>query len=153
MLGPLAVYALLGSSRQLSIGPGVDHRADDGGGGGAARRRRPGPVRGARGHPGARWSALSAWLARLARLGFLADLLSKPVLVGYMAGVAVIMIAASWARSPVSRSRATSSSPQIVSFAEQFDERALADAWCWPRSCWSLLFALAMAGCPACRDR
>jgi len=28
----------------------------------------------------------------LARLGFLADLLSKPVLVGYMAGVAVIMI-------------------------------------------------------------
>ena len=27
-----------------------------------------------------------ARLARLARLGFLADLLSKPVLVGYMAG-------------------------------------------------------------------
>ena len=30
---------------------------------------------------------------RLARLGFLADLLSRPVLVGYMAGIAVIMIA------------------------------------------------------------
>ena len=29
----------------------------------------------------------------VARLGFLADLLSKPVLVGYLAGVAVIMIA------------------------------------------------------------
>ena len=33
---------------------------------------------------------LVAWIARL---GFLADLLSKPVLVGYLAGVAVIMIA------------------------------------------------------------
>jgi MFS superfamily sulfate permease-like transporter len=31
-------------------------------------------------------------VARLARLGFLADLLSKPVLVGYMAGIAVLMI-------------------------------------------------------------
>ena len=31
-------------------------------------------------------------MARLARLGFLADLLSKPVLVGYMAGIAVLMI-------------------------------------------------------------
>ena len=34
--------------------------------------------------------AVAAWLLRL---GFVADLLSKPVLVGYMAGVAVIMIA------------------------------------------------------------
>ncbi|HZM68627.1 MAG TPA: SulP family inorganic anion transporter [Nakamurella sp.] len=50
----------------------------------------------------ARYASLAAALAilvgglcllgRLARLGFLADLLSKPVLVGYMAGVAVIMI-------------------------------------------------------------
>ena len=31
----------------------------------------------------------------LARLGFLADLLSKPVLVGYMAGIAVVMIVVS----------------------------------------------------------
>ena len=49
-----------------------------------------------------RYAALAAALAllvgaiclvgRLARLGFLADLLSRPVLVGYMAGVAMIMI-------------------------------------------------------------
>jgi sulfate permease, SulP family len=32
-------------------------------------------------------------LGALARLGFLADLLSRPVLVGYLAGVAMIMIA------------------------------------------------------------
>jgi MFS superfamily sulfate permease-like transporter len=31
--------------------------------------------------------------AGLARLGFLADLLSRPVLVGYLTGVALIMIA------------------------------------------------------------
>ena len=34
--------------------------------------------------------AVVAWLVRL---GFLADLLSRPVLVGYLAGVALIMIA------------------------------------------------------------
>jgi sulfate permease, SulP family len=50
----------------------------------------------------ARYASLAATLAiltgalclcgRILRLGFLADLLSKPVLVGYMAGVALIMI-------------------------------------------------------------
>ena len=59
-----------------------------------------GPLAG--GNP-ARYAALAATLALLAgvmaaaagtlRLGFLADLLSRPVLVGYMAGVALIMIA------------------------------------------------------------
>jgi sulfate permease, SulP family len=34
--------------------------------------------------------SLAAWLLRL---GFVADLLSRPVLVGYMTGVALIMIA------------------------------------------------------------
>jgi sulfate permease, SulP family len=88
---PLVVYALLGSSRQLSIGPEsttalmtavvlMPIAASD-------------PVR---------YASVASTLAllvgglcllgRLARLGFLADLLSKPVLVGYMAGVAVIMI-------------------------------------------------------------
>lgn len=54
------------------------------------------------GDPG-RYAALAAvlalfvgtlcFLAGLVRLGFLADLLSRPVLVGYMAGVAIILIA------------------------------------------------------------
>jgi len=34
-----------------------------------------------------------AVIAGCARLGFLADLLSRPVIVGYLAGVALIMIA------------------------------------------------------------
>ena len=81
-----------GSSRQLSVGPESTTALMT-----AAVST---PI--AAGDP-ARYASLAATLAllvgaicllgRLARLGFLADLLSEPVLVGYMAGVAVIMIA------------------------------------------------------------
>ena len=39
--------------------------------------------------------AVVAWLVRL---GFVADLLSRPVLVGYLAGVSVVMISGQLAR-------------------------------------------------------
>ncbi len=91
ILGPLAVYAVLGTSRQLSIGPESTTAL--------MTAVVLAPLAGA---DPARYAALAAALAlvvgaiclvgRLARLGFLADLLSRPVLVGYMAGVAVIMI-------------------------------------------------------------
>jgi SulP family sulfate permease len=91
ILGPLAVYALLGSSRQLSVGPEST----------TALMTAVVLLPLAAGDP-VRYATLAAALAvmvglicvvgGLARLGFLADLLSKPVLVGYMAGVAVIMI-------------------------------------------------------------
>ena len=91
-IGPLAVYAVLGSSRQLSIGPEST----------TALMTAVVLMPIAAGDP-ARYGSLAVTLAllvgaicllgRLARLGFLADLLSKPVLVGYMAGVSVIMIA------------------------------------------------------------
>jgi sulfate permease, SulP family len=90
-VGPLVVYAILGSSRQLSVGPesstalmtaaavtvlvAVDqqnHAATA-----AALALAVGAV------------CLLCWLARL---GFLANLLSHPVLIGYMAGIAVLMI-------------------------------------------------------------
>jgi sulfate permease, SulP family len=87
----LLVYAVVGSSRQLSVGPESTTAL--------MTAVIVAPLAG--GDP-ARYVALSAGLAvvvgglcllaRLARLGFLADLLSKPVLVGYMAGVAVLMI-------------------------------------------------------------
>ncbi len=91
MIVTMALYALFGSSRLLSVGPEsttalltaaalAPLAAGDGG----------------------RYAGLAALLALLVggicllawlfRMGFLADLLSKPVLVGYMAGVAVIMI-------------------------------------------------------------
>ena len=87
----LLVYAVFGSSRQLSVGPEST----------TALMTAVVVAPLAAGDP-ARYAALAAALAlvvgglclvaRAARLGFLADLLSKPVLVGYMAGIAVLMI-------------------------------------------------------------
>ncbi|WP_420121193.1 SulP family inorganic anion transporter [Nakamurella sp.] len=91
IIGPLIVYPVLGSSRLLSVGPEST----------TALMTAVALMPLAAGDP-ARYAALAATLAlltggicllgRLLRLGFLADLLSRPVLVGYMAGVAVIMI-------------------------------------------------------------
>jgi sulfate permease, SulP family len=89
--GSLLVYTVLGSSRQLSVGPEST----------TALMTASAIAPLAAGDPG-RYAALAALLAvvvggvcllaRLARFGFLAELLSRPVLVGYMTGVAVIMI-------------------------------------------------------------
>ena len=91
IIGPLAIYAFVGSSRQLSVGPEST----------TALMTAVVLMPLAAGDP-VRYASLAATLAlltgaicllgRLLRLGFLADLLSKPVLIGYMAGVAVIMI-------------------------------------------------------------
>src|SRR6476469_1866475 len=90
-VGALLAYAVLGSSRQLSVGPESTTALMTAFALGGL----------ARGDP-ARYASLAAGLALLVglvcllawvgRIGFLADLFSKPVLVGYMAGVAVIMI-------------------------------------------------------------
>lgn len=92
IVGPLLVYAVLGSSRQLSVGPESTTAL--------MTAATVGSI--AAGDP-ARHAALAAALCLVVggfcilgwfgRLGFLADLLSKPVLIGYMAGIAAIMIA------------------------------------------------------------
>lgn len=91
IIGPLIVYAFLGSSRLLSVGPEST----------TALMTAVALMPLAAGNP-LRYASLAATLAlltgiicligRLLRLGFLADLLSRPVLVGYMAGVALIMM-------------------------------------------------------------
>ena len=91
VLLPMAAYAVVGSSRQLSVGPETTTAV--------MTAATVAPL--ASGDP-ARYAALAAGLALLvaavclvawvARLGFLANLLSRPVLVGYMAGIAVIML-------------------------------------------------------------
>ena len=91
-LATLAVYAVFGSSRQLSVGPESTTALMT-----AAVLT---PL--AAGDPG-RYAALAAALAVLvgviclvagiARLGLLSNLLSRPVLIGYMAGIAIVMIA------------------------------------------------------------
>ena len=87
----LPLYALLGSSRQLSVGPESTTALL------AASVVAPLAL----GDP-SRYAALAAALALIVgvlcvgawalRLGLLADLFSRPVLVGYLAGVAVIMM-------------------------------------------------------------
>ncbi|MGW3115760.1 SulP family inorganic anion transporter [Streptomyces sp. NPDC001107] len=91
ILPALALYALLGSSRLLSVGPESTTAL--------MTATVVGPLAGS--DPG-RYASLAAALAvtvgllclaaRALRLGFVADLLSRPVLIGYLAGVALIMI-------------------------------------------------------------
>jgi len=91
-LPALVIYALLGSSPSVSMGPEATTAL--------MTAIAVGPL--AAGEP-ARYAALATTLALLVgvmalgawllRLGFVADLLSRPVLVGYMSGVALIMIA------------------------------------------------------------
>lgn len=90
-IGPLAVYVLFGTSRQLSVGPEST----------TALMTAVALAPLAAGDP-ARYATLAALLAvvvgalcllaALGGLGVLADLLSKPVLVGYLAGTAGLMI-------------------------------------------------------------
>ena len=91
ILASLLVYSLVGSSRQLSVGPESTTAL--------MTAAAIGPL--AAGDP-ARYAGLAAGLALFVgvlclagwslRLGFLAELLSRPVLAGYLFGVAIIMI-------------------------------------------------------------
>ncbi|MFF0156179.1 SulP family inorganic anion transporter [Streptomyces sp. NPDC005263] len=91
ILPALALYALFGSSRLLSVGPESTTAL--------MTATVVAPL--AAGDPG-RYASLAAALAvtvgllclvaRAVRLGFLSDLLSRPVLIGYLAGVALIMM-------------------------------------------------------------
>jgi SulP family sulfate permease len=91
IVGPLLVYAVLGSSRQLSVGPESTTALMTAAAVGSLASDDPD-----------RHAALAATLCLvvgvfciigwIGRLGFLADLLSKPVLVGYMAGIAAVMV-------------------------------------------------------------
>ncbi|MGK7951604.1 MAG: SulP family inorganic anion transporter [Xenococcaceae cyanobacterium] len=91
ILLPMVIYAIFGSSPQLSIGPESSTAVMT-----AVAIE---PFVAARTNDYISLAALLAILMGLvcifgyfARLGFLADLLSKPILIGYMAGIALIMI-------------------------------------------------------------
>jgi high affinity sulfate transporter 1 len=90
-LPALLIYALLGSSRMLSVGPESASALLVGAA--VATLSRSGEI-----EPAQAAAALAlavaaiSFIAWWARLGFLADLLSKPVLAGYLAGVAVTMV-------------------------------------------------------------
>jgi SulP family sulfate permease len=88
----LVGYAVLGSSRQLSTGPESSTAVM------TAAVLSP-MAAGSPGHYAALAGVLAilvgalCFIGGIARLGFLANLLSKPVLVGYMSGLAVVMVA------------------------------------------------------------
>lgn len=119
MCAPLAVYAVVGPSRQLSAGPESTTALMTAAGLAA--------LLGASGHD--RWAATASLLAVavgvvcllgwLGRLGFLANLLSRPVLVGYLTGIAVLMICSQLGK--VTRLRIAGENPveQALSLAEQ----------------------------------
>lgn len=123
-IGPLAVYVLFGTSRQLSVGPEST----------TALLTAVALAPLALGDPG-RYAALAAVLALLVgalclvgaagRLGVLADLLSKPVLVGYLTGTAVIMIVGQLGRVSGVPVDGESIFAQLRSFV------AHADQWRW----------------------
>jgi SulP family sulfate permease len=120
-LAPLALYAVLGSSRQLSVGPESTTAL--------MTAAALGPL--AAGDP-ARYAAMAAvaallvgavcFVAGLVRLGFLADLLSRPVLIGYMTGVAVIMIASQLGKVTGVSVKGDEFLDQVRSFADGLDE-------------------------------
>jgi SulP family sulfate permease len=90
-LGAMVMYALFGTSRQVVMGPEA-----------TAAIMTATAVAPLAGGDAARYAALAALLAllvggvsllaRVARLGFITDLLSKPVLVGYILGATLIVI-------------------------------------------------------------
>lgn len=92
ILPPLVIYAFFGSSRRLSVGPESTTAL--------MTAAVVGPLAG--GDPNT-YAALATGLAIMVgllclifwiiRLGFVADLLSRPVLIGYMSGIALIMVA------------------------------------------------------------
>lgn len=125
ILPALALYALFGSSRLLSVGPESTTAL--------MTATVVGPL--AAGDPG-RYATLAATLAVsvgllcvvawAVRLGFVADLLSRPVLVGYLAGVALIMIVDQLPKLTGVSTTGSAFFPQLWSFVSHLSKVHLA---------------------------
>ncbi|HEY8980178.1 MAG TPA: sulfate permease [Streptomyces sp.] len=121
ILPALALYAVFGSSRLLSVGPESTTAL--------MTATVVAPL--AAGDP-ATYASLAAALAvtvgllclaaRAVRLGFLADLLSRPVLVGYLTGVALIMIVDQLPKLTGVRASGTDFFPQLWSFVRHVQD-------------------------------
>jgi SulP family sulfate permease len=117
----MIVYAPLGTSRLLSVGPES-----------ATAVMVAAAVAPLAAGDGARYLALAAALAILVglvcvgafalRLGFVADMLSQPILIGYMAGVALIMIASQLGTLTSVPLSAEDSIGQVIELAGRLDE-------------------------------
>lgn len=122
---PLTFYAVLGSSRQLSVGPESTTALMTAAGVGA--------LVGASG--GARYGDVAALLALavgivalvgwLARVGYLANLLSQPVLTGYLSGMAVLMIVSQVGTVTRLEIAGETTAAEVASAADQLTEAHL----------------------------
>lgn len=129
------VYALLGSSRQLSIGPESTTAVM------TAAAIAPLAM-----GQSENYASLAAILAvivgfvcvvgYLARLGFLANLLSKPILIGYMAGVAIIMISGQLGKISGLSIRENTVFGEFIAFFRGINQ------WHWPTLALALLLLL-----------
>lgn len=125
ILPALGLYALFGSSRLLSVGPESTTAL--------MTATVVAPL--AAGDAG-RYASLAAALAvtvgllcliaRAVRLGFLADLLSRPVLIGYLAGVAFIMMVDQLPKLTGVRTTGSEFFPQLWSFVTHLKDAHLA---------------------------
>ncbi|HEU5486327.1 MAG TPA: SulP family inorganic anion transporter, partial [Microlunatus sp.] len=90
-LGSLLVYAIFGSSRNLSVGPESTTALMTAVAIGSVTAGEPELAATAAAALAVAVGVICL-IGRLARLGYVSDLLSKPVLTGYMTGIAVLMI-------------------------------------------------------------
>jgi SulP family sulfate permease len=121
LLLPTVVYALLGSSRQLIIGPEGSISALVGA-----------SVLGLAAAGSAQAAELAATLAllvgacflvaRIARLGWLADYLSRPVLIGYIHGVAIVLVVAQFEKLFGLDVKASDPLPQLVEVVRELGD-------------------------------
>jgi len=121
LIAAACVYAVLGSSRQLSVGPESTTAV--------LTAATIAPLAGG---DAERFAVLAAVLALVVaayalvawafRLGFVADLLSRPVLIGYLAGVAIIMMVGQLSRIFGVEVDGDTIVEQVVSFARAVAE-------------------------------
>ncbi len=121
LLLPTVAYALLGSSRQLIVGPEGSLSALV-----AAAIL---PLAAAGSGKAAELAAMLAllvgacfFIARLLRLGWLADYFSQPVLIGYMHGVAVVLVIGQLGKLTGVSIKASDPIPQLAQLVQHLGE-------------------------------
>jgi SulP family sulfate permease len=123
-LGAMVMYALFGTSKQVIIGPEATTAI--------MTAAAVAPL--AAGDP-VRYAALAAMtailvgvlaiFARIVRLGFITDFLSKPILVGYIFGVTLIVIASQLGKMFGLKLESDQFFQQVVELISRFDETHL----------------------------
>jgi sulfate permease, SulP family len=125
-LVPMLIYFFLGTSRKLSIGPESTTALMTAAGVGALIGAAGGPERYAE---VAAIMAIAVGLvcivAFVARLGFLTRLLSRPVLIGYLIGIALLMIVSQLGKVTKLEVEGENTWQEVVSFLSQLGQAHL----------------------------